>query len=302
MMTSLAARSDTTMFEFSVDKILETGDDGEIGKQTVAVVPQSFARFELASFRALSGFMASGSGIDPSPFSIYIDPDALAPLVSDFGQNMITAPDPSLPVDGPVTTIPPDVSSWTLVDSLTTRNFGSDVAPLTMVMDRQVLKTDCDISDDILPVYSIGSGIDPSPFRLHESLIRDDVTLQEVIVQADQLFLDEQPTTETELGLYFGEEGQVLIDLEDSSCQPPSIFFSDIDLWSDPMLNGQIGFIAGIRYTVIDTPDTASGAYTLGATTLGTAQCEAAFATSSSLSSEASAAVEGAGCGVVPVP
>ena len=323
LMTSLPAGPSAGIFEFSVDKILEwvpdqhhghhhhdhdikcgDDDDDDVSGAVQVIIPRSFERFEAASFRWLTSFQAEGSGIEPSPWSIAIDPDALSPYIGEFGANMIHGADPSAPVTKPVTTIPADYGTWTVVPSLVTRTLGGDVAPVTIAIDRAAIVHDCGLSDALLPVLSVGAGIEPSPWRLNQSLLSEPITVNEVLVRADGLFQNGHPATETSLGLLFGEQGKVLIDVEGSLCDAHSVVLADLGRLSDAVLGGQSVADGGFHLTVDNSgspPPPASGPIPLDDTALGAAQAEAPFA--SGVYSEASAAVgDGDGSGVQPMP
>lgn len=289
LVVSLPATGTSRLFELAVDKVVEDVH----GQGVTVIVPQGFSRFEAATFRWMSAFMATGAGIAPSPFSIMIDPDALAPWIDDFDLNMQHGADPTLDVGAVVSTVPPDVVNWALVPTLVTRSLGGTVAPKVIALDRQALISDCNISPVVLPVLSQGAGIAPSPFRISETLLRQPLTLHEVLVQPDKLFLDGQPATETELGLYWGEVGNVLIDIQGSVCEPGSFLLGDLDVLSDAVMEGQSVQDGGFHIVLTDgpVPMSAGGAYDLDQTALGAGLAETACSTG--IAAHASAAVQG---------
>jgi hypothetical protein len=175
---------------------------------------------------------------------------------------------------------------------------------VTIAIDRQAIVNDCDLSDDLLPVRSTGAGIEPSPWRLSQGLLREPITVSEVIVRADSLFLDGQPATETSLGLLFGDQGRVWIDVAGSLCAPRNIALSDLSVLSDAVLDGLPVDDGGYPVTVDTTgaaPPPESGPVSLADTALGAGQAETLLA--SGLSVQASAAVgDGEGSGLQPMP
>jgi hypothetical protein len=270
------------------DKDKDKDDDDDDGCDEddlveIVTVPRELSRFELATFRFVAAFRADGAGLDPSPWSVLTPPEFVQPFVATFAGGMVRGPDPSPPVLAPVTTIPTDVESWTLVESLQVRSFGPAAgggAPTVMVVDRAVLGSNCQVAERVIPVRSRGVGLDPSPWRIDDSMLADPITTDQVTLRSESIQLNGSPTTEADLGLLFGDKGRVLVTIDGSPCVPQRFVFTDLGLLSQDVLQNQPvddgGFRVSRDTTTQSTQET--GVVALGDTAVGAAVGQAPFA------------------------
>lgn len=295
LLVSLPAPAGSTVFEFAVDKIIETAHwqkgDGEGGfdeGQQIIIIPQEFSRFELATFRFMSSFRAGGQGPDPTPFMVFTPPDAIAPLVGVFAGDMQKGPDPT-PFHGFVTTIPTDVASYTIVPSLTARSFGpaaGGTAPVVMAFDRALLDVNCSLSTAGIPIASAGSGLAPSPTRLGNGVTSQPLTADQVILRSSDLFLNGGKVTEAQLGLLFGNQGTVLVGVDGSICTPQGFTFTSLGLMAGSKVVMQSGITLSIDPNAAPPPP-AQGSFTVASTALGAGNGQSVFASAGAMKASA---------------
>jgi hypothetical protein len=289
------------LFEFGVDKIIQhddddhddCDDDGDDAEGLVTI-PGSFARFEEMSFHFFAAFDPGGAGVDPQPFMLFIPPDSLSSVVADFSLSGRTgAPGAS----EPVATIPTDLGSYSLVESLLVRSFGTagSVAPVVYAIDRTVLDSDCSLAEGGAVVPTDGVGVDPQPFRIGEDLLGLPSTFDQITLRSDGgLFLNGEPTSEGDLGLLTGTRGTIVIQSDGSVCLPQANEVSDVGVFATGVTSGDGVTIDGITFAGSTAPSQSAPApLSLGDTTLATAIGQGLVSSASSgAATQASAAID----------
>ncbi len=297
LLVSLKAPPGSMVFEFGVDKVIETAkkdwsddeDDDNENVQTI-IIPKEFSRFEKATFRFLSAFRPTGQGPEPTPFMILTPASTLTPLIGSFSGGMKKGPEPT-PFHEPVATIPTDVNNYTIVPSLAARSFGpaaGGAAPVVMAFDRAVLDSDCGVAQAGIPIASTGSGLAPSPTRIAQSLTSDQLTSSQVVLRSTDMFLNDGQVTAADLGLLFGAQGTVLVSVDGSICVPQGYTFTDTGLMKSSSVSAG-GFSVAVDPNAPPPPSN-SGAFPVGDTALGAGNGQAPFATNAAV--KASAQVE----------
>jgi hypothetical protein len=256
VMVSNAGLPTSDIFEFGVDKVIQCIDwkNGKCKQEQISI-PGAFARFELESFYFFSAFEPGGQGIQPTPFMIFIPTDVLSPMVADFSLSG-TAGAPATP--DPVNTIPADFASYSLVEALLVRSFGTggSVAPVVFTIAKSVLLDGCAIADRGTTVPVTGGGIQPTPFRIGDDLAGLPTGFDNITTRSDGgLFLNGLPTSAPELGLLTGTTGTVLIAADGSICLPQSREVHNMDHLASDIVNGSSVNSHGITFT--GTPDAA---------------------------------------------
>ena len=158
LLVSRAAPSATALFEFGVDKIIETvaKPNGNGSKQVVSV-PKGFARFEAESFRLLASFRAIASGVEPSPFNGAPDYDSFRAWVLNtfYTQGAGVEPSPFLPVF--------DENNFRAWFNFVyfAQGTGVEPSPFLPGFDPSILRFWL-----LSSFYAEASGVEPSPFAI----------------------------------------------------------------------------------------------------------------------------------------
>jgi hypothetical protein len=298
IMVSSAALATSDLFEFGVDKVIQCDDGGSCGDgcdAEIISVPGTFARFDEVSFHFFAAFRPGGVGVEPEPFMIFIPPDALTSVIGDFSLSGTTGA-PATPEL--IDTIPADLASYTMVESLLVRSFGSagSVGPVVFAIDKVVLASNCAIADGGVVIPSGGVGVEPEPFRIGEDLIGLPPNFNEVTLRSDGgLFLNGDPTTESQLGMLSGTIGSVAIQVDGSVCLAQSIDVRDTGVFTPGASSASGVSVGGVSYKVsASSSQTPAAPFTLGDTTLGTAIGQGVVSSSSlGGAAQASAALDG---------
>jgi hypothetical protein len=241
IMVSNAGPADADLFEFGVDKVISCADSHPHPhgcKHEVITVPGTYAQFEEVSFRFFAAFDNQGTGIEPTPFMIFIPNDVLLPIVDVFKLSG-TPGAPATP--DPVDTIPTDLGSYQLVESLLVRSFGApgSVAPTVFTVARSVLQNGCAIAERATTIPVEGGGIEPTPFRIGVDLMGLPPTFNTVVTRSDGgLFLNGSPTTESALGLLSGTVGTVMISADGSVCVAQQRGVNDLGAFASSIGSG----------------------------------------------------------------
>ncbi len=307
LMVSEAMGPGADLIEFGVDKVIECLDPGKKHnkcwgehhnakcKNERVTIPGTYAQFEAVAFKFFAAFDSGGTGIEPTPFMIFIPGDVLSPIVSDFAlSSEVGAPSAPDPVD----TIPEDLASYTLVESLLVRSFGAggSVAPVAFTVARTVLANGCAITEGSTPIPVTGGGIEPTPFRVGEDLTGLPPGFDTVLTRSDGgLFFNGDPTTPGDLGLVTGTTGTILIQADGSVCVPQARDVVGMGSIAPALANGGSVTMNGFTYSGSTDPNPPSSTpIDLDDTALGTAIGQGLVSTSAlGGSAQASAAVFG---------
>lgn len=307
LMVSTAMGPGAELIEFGVDKVIECLDGGKKHnkcwgqnqehqcKNERITIPGTYAQFEAVAFKFFAAFDSGGTGIEPTPFMIFIPGDVLSPIVSDFAlSSEVGAPSAPDPVD----TIPEDLASYTLVESLLVRSFGAggSVAPVAFTVARSVLANGCAVTEGSTPIPVTGGGIEPTPFRVGEDLTGLPGGFDTVLTRSDGgLFFNGDPTTPGDLGLVTGTTGTILIQADGSVCVPQARDVVGMGNIAPALANGGSVSLNGFTYSGNADPNPPSSTpIDLDDTALGTAIGQGLVSTSAlGGSAQASAAVFG---------
>ena len=294
LMVSNAAPSGAQLFEFGVDKIIECKNkkNKKACAEGTVTIPGEFARFEATTFRVMSSIGPGGSGVDPVPFMVFMGGDVFLPQLEVFGSEMITEPTPPALPEELVRTIPADLESYELVESLMVRSLGDADrhAPVVMAVDRGVLINGCTVAEGGIPLPSTGAGVAGSPFTINAALTALALTDDEVSMDSHGgLFLNGDPTTEADLLLLTGTTGTVLITIDGSICTPQGYDVSNLDLFAGAIVQGTSVSEAGFTYNRTGAPIPAAPVVVdVSTTALGSAVGQALFSTAGNIKASAS--------------
>jgi hypothetical protein len=167
---------------------------------------------------------------------------------------------------------------------------------VVFAIDKVVLASNCAIADGGVVIPSGGVGVEPEPFRIGEDLIGLPPNFNEVTLRSDGgLFLNGDPTTESQLGMLSGTIGSVAIQVDGSVCLAQSIDVRDTGVFTPGASSASGVSVGGVSYKVsASSSQTPAAPFTLGDTTLGTAIGQGVVSSSSlGGAAQASAALDG---------
>ncbi len=174
------------LFEVGVDFVVEQVATPAGPPARVAHPPRAFARFDLPSLELLAslGAGSGGTGLEPSPFVLYLPWLMLRPYALAIAATSPTQPS-SWTATAPVEGAPADLADLAPIESLMARTFAGPLtsAPTLVILDRALL-ADCGVAAEVAPMAAGGTGLEPSPFRLSLLAYEPTYVLQPVVVRS----------------------------------------------------------------------------------------------------------------------